>query len=89
MASESPKPEKIDTVLVLGKLHSGSYGTESTRFLLAKRNGELVRYYGKGGNYNFSNIGDTLVIKSNDSDEIDIIKNLTMENKINAFAKQR
>ena len=94
ISSEAPKPEKIDTALVLGRWHSSYQYTDITRLLIVNKTGDVTQLsdeiLARNGNiYTLSNVGDTIVVKTKRDGNMDIIKNLTMENKINAFTKQR
>lgn len=83
---------KIDTVLVLGKRNECYMYTNTIKYLLVNKNGMLIKHAITNTDnsiYEFSNVGDTVIIQSDKNNDINLIKNLTMENKIKAFTKQR
>ncbi len=85
--------EKIDTALVLGKLHSCDQLHDIKRFLLVNKNGVVVTTTKSAlssspiETYEFSNVGDTVIIATDNLSNVKIVKNLTMENKIKAFTR--
>lgn len=90
----TPESQKTDTVLVVDKRYSG-YGSHICFLLVGKKDGKITNtyrkeYFAEPGAYPVADVGDTLVVKPIDqSGNIDIVKNLTMENKMKTFAKQR
>ncbi|MCM1294748.1 MAG: hypothetical protein NC311_04260 [Muribaculaceae bacterium] len=85
--------QKVDTALVLGKLHSSHIDIHTSRFVVVNKKGEVVRFANvtkaDPDIYDFANVGDTVIITTDKSGNVNIAKNLTMENKIKAFTKQR
>ncbi len=87
---QTVKP-RIDTALVLGRLYSSDSRVDYNRFLLVNKEGKVIRTLNmtKIGDCDFSNVGDTVIVATDMYENANIIKNLTMENKIKAFSKQR
>jgi len=81
---------KQDTALVLGKY----YHFRSSHLLLVadkKGNTKIINpclEFGRDKIAKFSNVGDTLIAALNEKEPY-VIRNLTIENKIKAFSKQK
>ncbi len=81
-----PSNTKIDTALVLRALQ-GAPGRFPAEFLCVKKDGNLIDIK-QNDKYRFSSAGDTVIIV-HDRENAVIVRNMTMENKIKAFTRQK
>ncbi|MBD5391526.1 hypothetical protein HDR66_01825 [bacterium] len=90
--SDADKTVKTDTALVLhaspADLHSNA------TFLLVCKDGSVVETYhnhqfDKTDVYKYSAAGDTVLVAGARPDSVRIVRNLSMENKIKAFSRQK
>lgn len=91
--SDAGKTVKADTALVLRARKSGHVG-ETPSFLLVGKDGvimEVVHWqqFDKTDIYTYSEAGDTVLIAGARPDSVRIVRNITMENKIKAFSRQK
>lgn len=82
-----PSDTQIDTALVLRTLHQSAQWRFDAAILCANKKGELIDFT-QSDKYKFSSVGDTVIIVR-DKRDASIIRNLTIENKIKAFARQK
>lgn len=83
--------EKADTALVLRAWKSEC--SQHPTFLLVGKDGVVmeINQYQSGATavYRYSEVGDTVLVAGARPDSVRIVRNLTMENKIKAFSRQK